>query len=160
MVQIITITLKHMLQCNWVDRVTNEAFRGRKRKKQTYCASINHDKGYIKIPSKANNIVERHFQNEKDRHCARELKKWRIVIAFPCYLPHVTTTTKRFLSNTKTAGVDHKNLFAVPIAKPSSTSSSSSCPPPPLPHTHTHTHTHTHAHTHQHLVPPVQYRLF
>lgn len=82
-----------------MDRVTNEAFRGRKNKNQ--------DKGYIKKASKASDIVERHFQNEKDRHWATELNKWGIVIAFPCDLPRVTTVTKRFLSDTKTASVDH-----------------------------------------------------
>ena len=40
-------------------------------------------------------------------HWATELKKWGIVIAFPCDLPRVTTVTKRFLSDTKTASVDH-----------------------------------------------------
>ena len=88
-------------------RVTNEAFRSRKKTK-LFC-KINQDKGCIKKASKANDILERHLQNEKDRHWARELNKWGIVIAFSCDLPCVTTVTKRFLSDTKTASVDHKN---------------------------------------------------
>ena len=89
-----------------MDRVTNEAFRG--RKKENYFASKTKIRAILKKPPKPM-TVERHFQNEKDRHWARELKKWGIVIAFSSDLPCVTTLTKRFLSDTKTASVDHKN---------------------------------------------------